>query len=97
MSATQPASSPTVGERVELGRYRINTGERILHGQRINGVVRVTDNPASSGGRAYVVERELEHDGYSALQALIADYLDESRRRDEPAIVVNLDHLAGRL
>jgi hypothetical protein len=30
----------TVGERVELGRYRTTTSERILHGQRINGVVR---------------------------------------------------------
>lgn len=97
MSATQTASRPVVGDRVELARYRITTGERILHGQRINGVVRVTDAPVGSHGRRYVVERELEHDGYAALQALIADYLEQARRRDEPAIVVNLDHLAGRL
>jgi hypothetical protein len=39
MSATTtPARA--VGERVELGRYRTTTSERILHGQRINGVVR---------------------------------------------------------
>ena len=32
--------SPSVGERVELGRYRISSGERVLYGQRVNGVVR---------------------------------------------------------
>jgi len=29
-----------VGERVELGRYRIPDGERIVYGQRVDGVVR---------------------------------------------------------
>ena len=29
-----------VGERVELGRYRVPAGERILYGQRVDGVVR---------------------------------------------------------
>ena len=32
--------NPSVGERVELGRYRISSGERVLYGQRVNGVVR---------------------------------------------------------
>ena len=61
-----------VGKRVELARYSIPAGERVLHGQRINGVVRVTDNPAGGRGRAYLVERELEQDGNAALQALVA-------------------------
>ena len=30
--------------------------------------VRVTDNPASGRGRAYLIERELEQDGNAALQ-----------------------------
>jgi len=46
-----------VGERVELGRYRISSGERVIVGQRVNGVVRVSDVPADGGGRAYLVER----------------------------------------
>ena len=29
-----------VGKRVELARYTIPAGERVLHGQRANGVVR---------------------------------------------------------
>jgi hypothetical protein len=69
-----------VGERVELARYTIPAGERILHGQRINGVVRVTDNPASGRGRAYLVERELEQDGNAALQSLVADYVEQANR-----------------
>jgi hypothetical protein len=35
-----------VGERVELGRYTVPAGERILYGQRVDGVVRfLPENP----------------------------------------------------
>jgi hypothetical protein len=71
-----------VGQRVELARYRISAGERILHGQRINTVVRITDTPTAPG-RAYLVDRGLEEDGYAALQALVADYLDQARELDD--------------
>jgi hypothetical protein len=81
----RPLTTPTVtetvrngnrvGERRELARYTIPSGERILYGHRINGVVRITDVPAGGRGRAYLVERELEKDGYGAVKALIADYL----------------------
>jgi len=38
---TNRPTSNTVGERVELGRYTVAVaGERILYGQRVNGVVR---------------------------------------------------------
>ena len=67
-----------VGERVELARYSIPTGVRILYGQRVDGVVRVTDVPAHDRGRAYLVERELEQDGYGALQALVCDYVQQA-------------------
>jgi len=67
-----------VGERVELGRYRVPEGERIIYGQRVDGVVRVTDVPADGRGRAYLVERELERDGHAALLALVADYISQA-------------------
>jgi hypothetical protein len=70
--------SVQVGERVELARYTVRAGQRVLYGQRVDGVVRVTDVPARGRGRAYLVERELEQDGYEALQALVADYLDQA-------------------
>jgi len=94
MTATA-SPSRSVGERVELGRYRTTTSERILHGQRINGVVRITDTPVCRG-RAFLVERGLEEDGYAALQALVNDYITQSQRRDEPAILVNLEHLTDQ-
>ena len=72
-----------VGQRVELARYTIAAGERVLYGQRINGVVRLTDVPLTADGRAYLVERELEQDGNAALQALVADYVEQAQRHGE--------------
>ena len=72
-----------VGERVELARYTVGGCERILYGQRIDGVVRITDCPAAGPGRSYLVERELEQEGIgalAALHALVADYLTQARR-----------------
>ena len=42
-----------VGERVELARYSIPAGERILYRQRIDGVVRVTDCPSRARAARY--------------------------------------------
>ena len=78
-----PANSrpaPVVGKRTELARYRIPAGERVLYGQRVDGVVRVTDRPAQPGGRSYLVECELERDGNGALDALVADYLAQAQK-----------------
>ncbi len=71
-----------IGERTELGRYSISSGERVIYGQRINGGVRITDRPAAGDGRSYLVERELEQDGYSALKALVADYIEQAHKLD---------------
>jgi hypothetical protein len=87
-------AAPTVGERVELGRYRISSGERVLYGQRVNGVVRITDNP-SDGGRAYLVDRGLEEDGYAALNALLDDYLEQAGQLDDVPMATSV--LAGYL
>jgi hypothetical protein len=70
------------GERVELARYQLRTGERVLYGQRIDGAVAVVDVPASDHGRVYLLGRQLE--SKAALDALVADYLTTSRRRGAP-------------
>ena len=75
--------SPTVGELTELARYTVTAGERILRGQRVDGVVRITDTPAGGTGRAFLVERDLQVDGYGAVQALITDYVAQAERLDE--------------
>ena len=82
---TGPSRHVRVGERVELARYTVATGERVLYGQRVKGVVRISDHPATESGRCYLVERELEQEGpgaYAALQALVADYLAQAQLLD---------------
>jgi hypothetical protein len=78
-----------VGERIELARYTVPVGHRVLYGQRINGVVRVTDVPARGRGRAYLVERELEQDGYGALKALVSDYLEQAELLEDVPMAVS--------
>jgi hypothetical protein len=83
-ASTMVGSCRRTGERVELARYSVAGRERVLFGQRVEGVVRLTDVPVGPG-RAYLVERGLEQEGANAnaaLQALIADYLREARRLD---------------
>jgi hypothetical protein len=84
-TVTEPSRRrrPIVGERVELARYTIPAGTRVLYGQRVNGVVRLVDRPLSGEGRSYLVERELEQDGNDALKALIQDYIEQSRVHDQ--------------
>jgi hypothetical protein len=87
-----------VGERVELGRYAISAGERVIYGQRVAGVVRLVDVPGGEHGRAYLIERELERDGLSALQALVTDYLAQAARLgDVPMAVSPLDRFLDHL
>ena len=70
--------APKVGQRTELARYRIPTGERVLYGQRVDGIVRVTDRPQAPGGRAYLVERGLETK--PELDGLVTDYLAQAEK-----------------
>jgi hypothetical protein len=90
MSQTTLSPAPIVGEQVELARYTVAGGERILYGQRINGVVRVTDRPENRPGRSYLVERGIEQDGYRALKALVADYTAQAERLDEVPMAMSL-------
>ena len=66
----------SAGDRVELGRYTISAGERVLYGQRVLGVVRVVDVPAGGRGRRYVIERGLT--SMAELEAIVADYLEQA-------------------
>jgi hypothetical protein len=84
-TVTRNQTNNDVGERIELGRYRTAAGiERVLYGQRVATVVRVTDVPVESPGRAYLIERRLEEDGYAAVLGLVADYLETANRLGVP-------------
>jgi hypothetical protein len=68
----------TVGKAVDLARYRVGENERIVRGQRILGVVRVTDIPAAGEGRRFVIERELTSN--DELDGLVAHYVAQAER-----------------
>jgi len=72
------------GHRVELARYTVG-GD----GSAPAESVRVTDVPACGRGRAYLVERELEQDGYDALKALVSDYLDQAELLEDVPMAVS--------
>ncbi len=66
--------------RVELARYSVGAGERVIYGQRVLGVVRLIDEPADGEGRRYVIERELTV--MAELEAIVADYLEQAATWD---------------
>jgi hypothetical protein len=63
-------------ERVELARYTVSAGERVIYGQRVLGVVRLADHPADGRGRRYVIERGLTV--MAELEAIVADYVEQA-------------------
>jgi hypothetical protein len=83
-------------EQVQLASYEFTGGRRILCGQRINGVVRVTDRPAEGSGRSYLVRHVHDGDGYGALRALVSDYTREAGQLDEIPIAAALARSARR-
>jgi hypothetical protein len=88
------APSRNAGERVELGRYQTAHGERMLIGQRVCGVVRVSDIAASGRGRRYLVERELTCK--AELDALVTNYLTQAQlHSDCPMRLPALDFAEG--
>jgi hypothetical protein len=75
-TVTETRCAGQTNERVELARYTVSAGERVIHGQRILGVVRLVDNPVCGEGRHYVIERELVT--MAELEAIVADYLRQA-------------------
>ena len=74
---TTTTAQHQAGEPKVLARYECDEGTRQLVGQRINGVVALSDVPAGEQGRVHLVERRLE--SLAELDALVADYLDKAQ------------------
>lgn len=88
-----PTATPEkqTGRPCELGRYTTDEGERLLVGQRVEGIVQITDRPLAHGGRSYLVEAGIG--SMEELAALVADYKAQAAQlRDCPmrASVLNL-------
>ena len=69
--AAQTTEAKT-GRPQRLATYNADVGERALVGQRVDGVVRISDLPAAGTGRSYLVEPEIT--SMAELEALVADY-----------------------
>ena len=80
MTAAVRIADRATNERVELARYRMGGGERVIYGQRVLGVVRLVDHPAGGRGRRYVIERELTV--MAELEAIVADHLQQAATSD---------------
>ncbi len=65
-------AEPQAGRQVELGRYQVPEGTRVLTGRRIDGVVHVYDFPVDHPGCGYFVEKGF--DSRAELAVLVADY-----------------------
>jgi len=79
-SVTETRRAGQTNARVELARYSLSAGERVIYGQRVLGVVRLVDEPADGEGRRYVIERELTV--MAELEAIVADYLEQAAAWD---------------
>jgi hypothetical protein len=67
------------GEAVEVARYSISAGDRVLLGRRRPAGVELHDVPLA-GGRRYCVDRGLR--GAEAIGSLVNDYLTQAGRLD---------------
>ena len=68
-------------KRALLACYEADGARRALYAERaLEGGLRLVDRPASGGGRAYLIDRDLEPDGAAAIRALAADYVDKAKR-----------------
>jgi hypothetical protein len=79
-TVTETRRAGQTNEPVQLARYTVTAGERVIHGQRVLGVVRLLDHPASGAGRRYLIERELTT--MAELEAIVADYLEQAQMWD---------------
>ncbi len=69
MSTTE---APVRGKRIRMATYTCHVGERQIVGQRVDGEVRLYDEPARDGGRRWVIEAGVE--SRAELEAIVADY-----------------------
>jgi len=80
--------TPVIGKRTELARYTVAEGERILYSQRIDGLTRILDRPATPGRRAYLVEDGVQ--STEELDAIVGDYLEQAQRMNMPPLAITL-------
>lgn len=78
MSFAAAVPSNTAGCRALVGRYRAGGIDRVLIGQRVDGIVHIYDEPRDGNGRRYFVEAGFE--SKAELAVLLADYRRQAAR-----------------
>jgi hypothetical protein len=87
ITETRP-SGLQVGERVELARYTISAGERVIYGQRIDGVVRFLPRE----GVVLVAEQGLSEDDACRSRGIRGEpAMPDAARRKRPRGVSRAD------
>ena len=81
-SAAAPRERTAWGSAPSSHAMRSPAGSGCSTGSGSTGRSGSPTGPPAGRGRSYLVERELEKDGYSALKALIADYIAQARELD---------------
>jgi hypothetical protein len=75
------------GTGTEVARYTISSGTRALVRYGSGPAGSLWDEPVDGHGDRYLVEPRVD---YASLPHLLADYLEQSRLRDCPAMIVDL-------
>jgi hypothetical protein len=65
-----------------LAAYEVGGERREVVGERKDGEPRLVDRAASGSGRRYLIEREIAGDGLAAVEALVADYVEQAAELD---------------
>ena len=77
MSATTTDTPKATGKTMVLATYQCDEGTRELVGQRVDGLVQITDR-RPAGGRSYLVDQGFE--SMAEVQALVEDYTAKAKR-----------------
>jgi hypothetical protein len=65
-----------------LAAYEVGGERREVVGEREAGKPRLVDRAASGTGRRYLIEGEIAGDGLAAVEALVADYVEQAAELD---------------
>lgn len=71
-----PALTPT--RATVLAAYEVGGERREVVGEREGGEPTLVDRAASGTGRRYLIESEIAGDGLPAVEALVADYVEQA-------------------
>jgi hypothetical protein len=89
MTATPIRVTGNGGRAVELARYTLPDGQRILWLEPAGDRVAICDRPAHGPGPVFLVEPDAADEQQPAIDALIVDYLQQARTHQQPPVTLS--------